>query len=222
MILAGAVVVSGCVPAAAPDASPSALPSAPLARAGWTEVALDHSDVRVSVPEGWLVLDEDALADADQRAELEATFAGAEELFDRLDAQGSRAPLVLLGVDPREPGTGRFPPVVTVVAVEPPLPALLLGVGADFAAEAFESTFELETDVTQSDIGTPLGDGIRLQFTHRLAGAEGGPGFALEHDGAIVTTGDATFLISRNVDPDTAPSDTPTLEELVGTLRVES
>jgi hypothetical protein len=176
----------------------------------------------MSLPDGWLVLDEEALADADRRAELEAKFAGAKQLFDQLDAQGSRAPLVSLGVDPREEGTGRFPVVVTVVAVEPPLPELLLGVGADFAADAFERTFELESDVTQSDIETPVGDGIRLQFTHRLVGPEGGPGFALEHDGAIVTTGDATFLISRNDDPDTAPPDAPTLEELLATLRVES
>jgi hypothetical protein len=192
-----------------------------VAPAGWAEVALDDSDIRMSLPETWLVLDEAELADADQRAELEATFAGAEELFDRLDAQGSRAPLVLLGADPREPGTGKFPPVVTVVAVEPALPALLLGVGADFAVEAFERTFELETDVTQTDIETPIGDGMRLQFTHRLVGPEGGPGFALEHDGAIVTSGDATFLISRNVDPGTAPADTPTLEDVLATLRVE-
>jgi hypothetical protein len=111
--------------------------------------------------------------------------------------------------------------VVTVVEVEPPLPELLLGVGADFAASAFERTFELETEVTQSDIETPLGDGIRLQFGHRLVGPEGGPGFGLEHDGAIVTTGDATFLISRNVDPDTTPADAPTLEDILATLRVE-
>ena len=167
------------------------------------------------------MLDQEALADSDRRAELEAKFAGAEQLFDQLDAQGSRAPLVLLGVDPREAGTGRFPQVVTVVAVEPALPELLLGVGADFAADAFERTFELESDVTRSDIDTPIGDGIRLQFTHRLVGSDGGPGFALEHDGAIVTTGDATFLISRNVDPDTAPADTPPLEEFLTTLRVE-
>ena len=192
-----------------------------VAPTGWTEVALADSDVRLSLPNGWLVLDEEALADADQRAELEATFAGAEQLFDQLDAKGSRAPLVLLGVDPREEGTGRFPVVVTVVAVEPALPELLLGVGADFAADAFERTFELESDVTRSDVETPIGNGIRLQFTHRLVGPEGGPGFELEHDGAIVTTGDATFLISRNVDPDTAPADTPTIEELLATLRVE-
>ena len=201
--------------------SPSASPSAAAGPAGWTEVALGDSDVRLALPADWLVLDEEALADADRRSELETKFAGAEQLFDQLDAQGSRAPLVLLGVDPREEGTGRFPQVVTVVAVEPPLPELLLGVGADFAADAFERTFELESDVTQSEIETPIGDGIRLQFTHRLVGAEGGPGFALEHDGAIVTTGDATFLISRNVDPDSAPADTPTLEEFLATLRVE-
>jgi hypothetical protein len=179
------------------------------------------SDVRLSFPDDWLVLDNDDLADPDERASLETMFAGAEQLFDQLDAQGSRAPLVLLGVDPRENGTGRFPVVVTVVAVEPALPELLLGVGADFAAGAFERTFELESDVAQTDIETRLGDGIRLQFDHRLVGPDGGPGFGLEHDGAIVTTGDSTFLISRNVDPDTAPAGTPTLEDLLATLRVE-
>ena len=176
----------------------------------------------MSLPNDWLVLDADDLADPDQRASLESEFAGAEQLFNQLDAQGGRAPLVLLGVDPREEGTGRFPVVVTVVEVDPPLPELLLGVGADFATRAFQSTFEVETDFTQTDIETPLGNGIRLQFGHRLVGPEGGPGFGLEHDGALVTTGDATFLISRNVDPDTASADAPTLEEVLATLRVEN
>jgi hypothetical protein len=204
------------------QASPSASaePSPPAAT-GWTEIALADSDVRLSLPDAWLVLDEDDLVDPDQRAGLETDFAGAEELFNQLDAQGSRAPLVLLGVDPSENGTGRFPAVVTVVEVEPPLPELLLGVGADFATRAFQSTFEVETVFTQTDIETPLGDGVRLQFGHRLVGPEGGPGFGLEHDGAIVTTGDATFLISRNVDPSTAPADAPTLEDVLATLRVE-
>ena len=204
------------------QASPSASaePSPPVA-SGWTEVALADSDVGLSLPDTWLVLDEAALADPDQRASLETDFAGAEQLFNQLDAQGNRAPLVLLGVDPRESGTGRFPAVVTVVEVEPPLPELLLGVGADFATRAFQSTFEVETVFTQTGIETPLGDGVRLQFGHRLVGPEGGPGFGLEHDGAIVTTGDATFLISRNVDPSTAPADAPTLEDVLATLRVE-
>ena len=202
-----------------PTASPT--PSPAVGLAGWSEFALAASDVRLSLPETWLVLEEADLAEPDQQAALESAFAGADQLFRQLDAQGSRAPLVLLGVDPRERGTGRFPVVVTVVDVEPPLPEMLLGVGADFAADAFERTFELETEVTQSDVETPLGEGIRLQFDHRLVGAGGGPGFALEHDGAIVTTGDATFLISLNVDPGTAPADTPSLEEILATLRVE-
>ena len=209
------------MPGRPPRPSPSAAPSAPAGPAGWTDFALADSDVRLSLPDTWLVLDKAELADPDERASLESRFAGADQLFDQLDAQGSRAPLVLLGVDPREDGTGRFPVVVTVVNVEPPLPELLVGVGADFAAEAFERTFELESEVTQGDIETPLGGGIRLQFDHRLVGPEGGPGFGIEHDGAIVTTGDATFLVSRNVDPDTAPIDTPTLEEILATLRVE-
>jgi len=207
------------VPGRAESQSPSAAPSA---AAGWREHAIGDSAVRLALPEAWLAFDQADLADPDVRRQLEADFAGAKTLFAKLDAQGDRAPLVFLGVDPSERGTGRFPSVVTAVAVEPALPPLLLGIGADLAADAFESTFELETDVTRSDIDTPLGDGIRLQFTHRLVGPEGGPGFAVEHDGAIVTTGDETFLVSRNIVPDTASADTPTLEEILATLRVGS
>ena len=207
------------MPGRAESPSPSAAPSA---AAGWQEHAIGDTAVRLALPEGWLAFDQADLADPDVRRQLEADFAGADALFAKLDAQGDRAPLVFLGVDPSERGTGRFPSVVTAVAVEPALPPLLLGIGADLASDAFESTFELETDVTRSDIDTPLGDGIRLQFTHRLVGPEGGPGFAVEHDGAIVTTGDETFLVSRNIVPDTASADTPTLEEILATLRVGS
>ena len=218
-MLAGAVVLAACVPGRAELPSASAAPSAP---AGWQERSIGDSPVQLALPEGWLAFDGADLADPDVRRQLETDYAGADALFAQLDAQGNRAPFVFLGVDPSERGTGRFPQVVTVVAVEPALPPILLGMGADFATDAFESTFELETDVTRSDIDTPLGDGIRLQFTHRLVGPDGGPGFAAEHDGAIVTTGEETFLVSRNVDPETAPADTPTLDEILATLQVGS
>ena len=215
-MLAGAVVLAGCVPGRVESPSPSAAPSA---QAGWQQRSIGDSPVQLALPEGWQAFDGADLADPNVRRQLEADFAGADALFAQLDAQGNRAPLVFLAVDPRERGSGRFPAVVTAVAVEPALPPLLLGVGADFATDAFESTFELETDVMRSDIDTPLGDGIRLRFTHRLVGPEGGPGFAADHDGAIVTTGEETFLVSRNVDPEIAPADTPTLDEILATLR---
>ena len=215
-LLAWTVVLAGCVPGQAKSSSPSAAPSAP---AGWQEHPIGDTPVQLALPEGWLTLDQADLADPDVRRQLEADFAGADALFAKLDAQGDRAPLVFLGVDPSERGTGRFPSVVTAIAVEPALPPLLLGIGADLASDAFESTFEMETDVTRSDIDTPLGDGIRLQFTHRLVGPEGGPGFAVEHDGAIVTTGDETFLVSRNVVPETARPTHRRLEEILATLR---
>ncbi len=204
------------MPGQAESSSPSAAPSAP---AGWQEHPIGDTPVQLALPDGWLTFDQADLADLGVRRQLTADFAGADALFAKLDAQGDRAPLVFLGVDPSERGTGRFPSVVTAIAVEPALPPLLLGIGADLASDAFESTFEMETDVTRSDIDTPLGEGIRLQFTHRLVGPEGGPGFAVEHDGAIVTTGDETFLVSRNVVPETAGSDTPSLEEILATLR---
>ena len=212
-VLAVACVPGRPTPAAEPAASPTdATPT------GWTSHPLGDSTISLALPAGWLVLDEAALADDSQRAELEAGFAGASVLFGQLDAQGRRARLLLLGVDPRARDTGRFPPVVTVVAVEPAVPVLFLGLGADFAVDAFERTFELESEVTRADLVTPFGAAIRLGFDHRLAAPGGDAGFRVEHDGAIVTTGDATFLISRNVDPETAPADTPTLDEILATL----
>jgi hypothetical protein len=216
-------VLVGCVPprptpsvAAPPSVEPSPTPAAP---AGWVEHPIEAAGVSLALPEGWLALDEADLADPDERASLEADFAGAEALFGRLDAQGRRARLVFLGVDARARGTGRFAPTVTVISVEPALPPLLLGIGADFAVDALERAFAIETEVVRSDLETPVGEGIRIEFGHRVVGRGGGPGVLAEHDGALVTTGSASFLVSRNVDPETAPGDLPALDEVLATLR---
>jgi hypothetical protein len=210
-------VTAACVPARA-TATPAPSPTV-AGPAGWLEHELVGSDVTVALPEGWIVLGEDELADPARLGELAGDFAGAEALFGQLEAQGRRARIVLLGIDPRARGTGTFPPTVTVVAVEPALPPLLLGIGADFAVAALEGAFEIETDIDQADVETPLGRGIRIGFAHRVVGPDGGPGFRAEHDGAIVTTGSASFLVSLNTDPETAPADTPALDEVLATLR---
>jgi hypothetical protein len=216
-VLAVVLLVAGCVPArATPSPEPSPTPRAP---AGWIEHELAGSGVFVALPEAWLVLDEEDLEEPGRLRELAEDFAGAEAVFGQLEAQGRRARIVLIGVDPRARGTGDFPPTVTVVAVEPALPPLLLGLGADFAVSALESTFEIETDVARADVETPLGGGIRITFAHRVVGPAGGRGFRAEHDGLIVTTGSDSFLVSLNTDPNTAPADTPTLDEFVATLR---
>jgi hypothetical protein len=216
-VFAVVLLVAGCVPArATPSPEPSPTPRAP---AGWIEHELAGSGVLIALPEAWLVLDEEDLEEPGRLRELAEDFAGAEAVFGQLEAQGRRARIVLIGVDPRARGTGDFPPTVTVVAVEPALPPLLLGLGADFAVSALESTFEIETDVARADVDTPLGGGIRITFAHRVVGPAGGRGFRAEHDGVIVTTGSASFLVSLNTDPDTAPADTPTLDEFVATLR---
>lgn len=212
------LLVAGCVPGR-PTASPDPSPT-PAAPAGWLEHELAGSGVHVALPEAWLVLDEADVEEPGRLRELAEGFAGAEAVFGQLEAQGRRARIVLIGVDPRARGTGAFPPVVTVVAVEPALPPLLLGLGADFAVAALESTFEIETDIDRTDVETPLGGGIRITFAHRVVGPSGGPGFRAEHDGVILTTGSASFLVSLNTDPETAPADTPSLEDVLATLRV--
>jgi hypothetical protein len=217
LLVVVSVVAGACVPArATPTPEPSPTRAAP---SGWLEHELAGSGVTVALPEAWIVLGEDELADPARLRELTRDFAGAEAVFGQLEAQGRRARIVLLGIDPRARGTGTFPPTVTVVAVEPALPPLLLGIGADFAVAALEGAFAVETDIAQADVETPLGSGIRIGFAHRVVGPDGGPGFRAEHDGAIVTTGSSSFLVSLNTDPETAPADTPTLDDVLATLR---
>jgi hypothetical protein len=223
--LALAVLVSAgaCVPprpTASPDPSPAVdAPATRGAPAGWIEHEITASGVLLALPEGWLVLKEADLSDPDRRARLESEFEGASALFGQLDAQGRRARLVFLGVDARARGTGRFAPNVTVIAVEPAVPSLLLGIGADLTIDALERAFTIETEVVQDDVETPVGDGIRISFTHRVGGAQARRGIEVEHDGALVTTGRATFLLSRNVEPASAPADTPALADILATLR---
>ncbi len=218
------VAVGACVPprpspSPLPTRLPSFVPSADVA-AGWTDHALDGG-VRLALPSDWIVLDEDDLADPDQRAEVERDFAGAATLFGQLAAQGRSARIVLLAIDPRARGTGRFPPIVSVVSVEPALPPLLLGIGADFATSALRGAFVIETDVARSDMPTPVGRGIRLGFEHRVVTEPPGPGMLVEHDGVLVATGGVSYLVSRSVESGGAIADAPTLDAVVGTLRVE-
>ena len=221
-VLAAVVLgAAGCVPQPRSAGTPTPEPAATVpAPPGWVEHEIPGSGVTIDLPLGWLVVTEDDLTDPDRRAELERDFEGAAALFGQLEAQGRRARIVLLAVDERARGTGSFAPNVTVVAVEPVLPPLLLGLGADFAIAALEGTFAVETEVTRRDVATPLGDGIRIGFSHRVVGPAGGRGILAEYDGVLVTTGLASLLVSRNVDPGTAPPDTPTLEDIVATLRV--
>ncbi len=204
-------------PSATPDPTVRATAGAP---AGWTENELDGG-VRVALPSDWIVLDEADLADPARRAEIERDFEGAATLFGQLAAQGRSARIVLLAIDPRARGTGRFPPIVSVVAVEPALPPLLLGIGADFATSALRGAFVIETDVTRSDMSTPLGRGIRLKFEHRVVTEPPGPGMLVEHDGVLVTTGSVSYLVSRSVERGGLVTDVPTLDAVVDTLRVE-
>jgi hypothetical protein len=218
-------VATACVPpppqASAVPATPTPSPRGALP-AGWEEHELDGSGTYVGIPGDWIVLDAAAVADPARQAGIERDFAGAQALFGRLAAQGRSARIVLLAIDPASRGSGTFPPVVAVVAVEPALPRLLLGIGADFAVAALGSAFAIETEVEKGEMETSLGEGIRIGFDHRVVlSAAGGAGARVEHDGVLVTTGAASFLVSRLVDPVTAPPETPGLETFAATLRVE-
>ena len=220
LLLLALTALAACVPQP-PSAAPATATPIPslVVPAGWIEHELDESGVFLALPEAWIVLDEAALADPGVQADVERRFEGAEALFGQLAAQGRSARIVLLAIDPRAAGTGAFPPIVSVVAVEPALPPLLLGIGADFATSALEGAFSIETDIEQTDMATPLGDGVRIEFGHRVVTDASGRGLLVEHDGVLVTTGADSFLVSRSVETDTRFGDAPTLETVVDTLR---
>ncbi len=218
------LAVGACVPprpsvAPAPTAVPTLAPPAAVPP-GWTEHELDGG-VHVAIPFDWVVLDKDDLIDDVRLAPIIRDYAGADALFGQLAAQGRSARVVLLGIDPRARGTGRFPPIISVVAVEPALPRLLLGIGADFATSALQGAFVVGPDVDRSGMETPLGEGIRLEFEHRVVTEPPGPGMLIEHDGVLVTTGAVSYLVSRSVETAGPFTDAPTLEAVVDTLRVE-
>lgn len=108
-----------------------------------------------------------------------------------------------------------------MVLVEPAVPAFLLGIGADFAVSALEGALAIEGDVARERMETPIGPAIRIGFDHRIVLETGGAGRAVEHDGALVTTGATTVLVSRTVDAERTSRGAPTFDEVVATLREE-
>jgi hypothetical protein len=217
-----AAAVFGCVPQPpSPPPTPglTAAPTASPPPLGWVEHAIPELGIALSLPDGWLAFSEADVSDPETRAELERDFTGADALFGRLDAQGRQARVVFVGVDGRARGTGRFAAALTLVAVEPTVPRPLLGIGADFAVAALEGAFVIETPVERARLQTPLGEGIRIAFEHRVLGPAGGRGMLIEHDGVLATTGDATFLLSRNAPAGAPTGPLPGLEDVVATLR---
>lgn len=222
-----ALLVGGCVPSPTvapsptptPTLTPTPTPAGALVPAGWIEHPIERAGVSLALPADWLVFDEAALGEPAVRAELERDFEGARTLFGTLGDDERSARIAFLGVDSRARGTGLFTPSIAVIVVEPALPPLLLEIGTGFALGALEDTLTIETAMIRTSIETPVGPAVRVTFDHRVVPPAGGRGVLVAQDGALTTTGATTFLVSRNIDPRTAPSDTPTLDAVLGTLR---
>lgn len=187
---------------------------------GWTEHEIGSTGIVAALPGGWIGFDEAALRDPAIRAELEREFAGARSLFASVGTGERSARVIYIAVDGRSRGTGAFAPNIAFVAVEPPVPRFLLDLGADFALTALEATFAIESDVGRGRLDTPIGPAARLEFEHRVVLEPGGPGVRVTHDGALVTTGDTSMLVSLNNDRSRPAAGTPSLAEVLGHLRL--
>jgi hypothetical protein len=214
LIAPSLAIAAACAPVAPTAASPS-LPAIP---AGWEQQPIDSSAVELSLPPDWLAFDEDQLADPETRANLEDRFPGAEALFAAVAAQGSRVRLVFVGVDPAPRGGSVLPPTVAVVAVEPRVPSIGLGLGADLVLDGLDRALAIETTPDTESIETPVGSAVRFSLQHRIA-EPGVAGIPATLDGALVTADDASFLMLRNVDASVDEPLAPSLEDVLRTLR---
>jgi len=217
-LAAGAVLLVAVAVACAPSASSMSTPGV-SAPGDWREHAIEPSGVALSLPAEWLVFDAAALADPAVRAKLESEFSGARALFSAIAAQGTRVRLVFLGVDPAGRRSSTLPSTFAVVAVEPRIPELGLGFGADLVLGGLNVALEVETPVERERIDTPVGRGVRFAFDHRIVDPAGGRGLRASLDGALVTADRASFLVFRNVDAADADASAPSLEAVVSTIR---
>ena len=208
-------VVGGC----AATAPPVSAPVTPTPPTGWEEHEVPAVDIALSLPPGWLALDEADLADPGTREELERDFTGATGLFEAIGSQGSRVRLVFLGVDPAGRGSDTLATAVAVVAVEPRVPVIGLGLGADFVLDALDMALAIETPIKRGRVAVPVGSAIGFGFDHRIPDRDG-PGLRARLEGALVTTDTASFLVLRNVAAAGAASATPSLDQVLASLRV--
>ena len=217
LVTAFTTALGACAPS-----PPSAPPSpTPAAQAGWQEHEIPTSMVALSLPPDWLAFGEDRLGDPDVRADLERQFAGARGLFSAIEAQGSRVRVVFVGVDPAARGRPELTPTVAVVAVEPRIPTIGLGLAADLVLDALDAALDIETDVERAtEPDPPVGDAIRFAFEHRVADGDGGPGLRAALTDALVTTDASSFLIVHNAYAADAPPGGPTLDDVLTTIRV--
>ncbi|MBA2314418.1 MAG: hypothetical protein H0V87_03440 [Chloroflexi bacterium] len=199
---------------------PTPTPEPPVQPAEWQEHDVPAARVALSLPPDWLALDEADLFDPDTRAELERDYAGARGLFSAIGSQGSRVRLVFLGVDPAARGTGALASTVAIVAVEPRIPPIGLGLGADFVLDALDAALSVETAIERRRAELEVGRAIVFGFDHRILDEGDGPGIRARLDGALVTTDASSFLVLRNVDASGPASPAPSLDEVLGSLRV--
>ncbi len=200
------------------------MPSAPPATVapipdGWAEQPVGPSSIALHLPPDWMTFGPDEIDDPTTRQKVEDRFPGAEGLFDAVASQGERVELQFLGVDPSNRGGPAIPAAITVVAVEPRVPAVGLDLGAGLVLDGLDEALDIETQPTRDRITTPVGPGVRFSFEHRVTDDGGGPGFRALLEGALVTSDEASFLVLRNADARVDDPLTPSLEEVLATLR---
>lgn len=171
-----ALVTAGATPAATPPSDPpSVMPSpagSPPPPAGTAYLAVPAAGILLPVPDGWELVDADALADPDELERIAAAYPGADRLLRSLERLGGRAEPVLLAADPGPASVAA--PIATnlsVMVAQPSTSGILLDLVAGFIADGLREALGADADPVRTRVDLPAGEAVRLAYT--LGGDEG-------------------------------------------------
>lgn len=122
-------------------------------------------------------------------------------------------------MDPTGQGTAAIPATVSVVEVEPRIPTVGLGVGAELVLDGLDAALDIQSEPDTERIETPVGDAVRFTFDHLVTDDASGESFIAEVEGALVTSDEASFVVLRMTDAAVDDAGVPSLDAVLGTLR---
>jgi hypothetical protein len=178
------------------------VPSAPT---GTAYLAVPAAGILLPVPDGWEVVEADALADPVELERIAAAYPGTDRLLRSLERLGGRAAPVLLAADPSPASVAA--PIATnlsVMVAQPPTSGILLDLVAGFIADGMGEALGAESDAARTRVDLPAGEAVRLAYA--LGGDEGVVAIAWvvgAPAGTLLVTAIGTADALDALDPDT-------------------
>ncbi len=130
---------------------------------GTVMVDIPAAGIRIPVPEGWDLVDSEALDDPARRDEIVDRYPGAGLLLAAAAEMGGRAVPAFAAFDPAPGSPAALTPNIAVLVSQPSVGGPLLDLVAGFVGTGFEDAFGAE-EVARERVATPLGEAVRLEY----------------------------------------------------------